>query len=86
MLDTGRRRELWQAARRLAADSRKSGIHLALVAQNPTWQSIDLGIRRNRTPDHRLPGCPPGAGAAAARLAWGARLRFCRGWLRWPSK
>lgn len=50
ILDAGGRRELWLAARRLAADSRKSGIHLALVAQNPTWQSIDLGIRRNCTP------------------------------------
>ena len=39
-----------EAARRLAADARKSGIHLALAVQNPTWQSLDLGIRRNCTP------------------------------------
>ena len=30
--------------------TRKSGIHLALAVQNPTWQSLDLGIRRNCTP------------------------------------
>ncbi len=50
MLGGAERRALCQAARRLAADSRKSGIHLALAVQNPTWQSIDLGIRRNCTP------------------------------------
>ncbi len=50
MLDAAQRRALWLAARRLAADSRKSGIHLALAVQNPTWQSLDLGIRRNCTP------------------------------------
>jgi S-DNA-T family DNA segregation ATPase FtsK/SpoIIIE len=50
MLDATQRRALWLATRRLAADSRKSGIHLALAVQNPTWQSLDLGIRRNCTP------------------------------------
>jgi hypothetical protein len=50
MLGGAERRALWLAARRLAADSRKSGIHLALAVQNPTWQSIDLGLRRNCTP------------------------------------
>ena len=50
MLDGAERRALWLAVRRLAADSRKSGIHLALAVQNPTWQSLDLGIRRNCTP------------------------------------
>ena len=50
VLDAAERRALWLAARRLAADSRKSGIHLVLAVQNPTWQSLDLGIQRSCTP------------------------------------
>lgn len=50
MLSPTERKLLWLYTRRLIADSRKSGVHLVLVVQSPTWQSFDLGIRRNMTP------------------------------------
>lgn len=44
------RENLWRAARMVAAEGRKAGVHLALALQDPTHRSIDLRIRRNMTP------------------------------------
>lgn len=44
------RESLWRAARMIAAEGRKAGVHLALALQDPTHRSIDLRIRRNMTP------------------------------------
>ena len=41
------REALWQAARMVAAEGRKSGVHLVLALQDPTAESLDLRIRRN---------------------------------------
>jgi len=49
-LDNRGREELWRAARMLAAEARKTGVHLAIALQDPTAQSIDLRIRRNTIP------------------------------------
>jgi hypothetical protein len=46
-LDNRGRDDLWRAARMLAAEARKTGVHLAIALQDPTAQSIDLRIRRN---------------------------------------
>lgn len=47
----GRERdELWRAARMIAAEGRKAGVHLALALQDPTHKSLDLRIRRNCLP------------------------------------
>lgn len=49
-LDNNGRDELWRGARMVAAEGRKSGVHLALALQDPTAKSLDLRIRRNCTP------------------------------------
>ena len=47
----GRERdELWRAARMIAAEGRKAGVHLTLALQDPTHRSLDLRIRRNCLP------------------------------------
>jgi len=46
----GKQREaLWRVARMVAAEGRKTDIHLALGLQDPSHKSIDLRIRRNCT-------------------------------------
>ena len=46
----GKQREaLWRGTRMVAAEGRKTDIHLALGLQDPTHKSIDLRIRRNCT-------------------------------------
>jgi len=49
-LAAGEREELWRQARLVAAEGRKSGVHLAIALQDPTYKSLDLRIRRNMTP------------------------------------
>lgn len=47
----GRERdELWRAARMIAAEGRKAGVHLTIALQDPTHRSLDLRIRRNCLP------------------------------------
>jgi hypothetical protein len=51
MQDNGNDREaLWREARKIVAEGRKAGIHLAIALQDPTHKSLDLRIRRNMTP------------------------------------
>jgi len=46
-LGSAEREALWQAARMVAAEGRKAGVHLVLALQDPTSESLDLRIRRN---------------------------------------
>ena len=46
-LGNGDQERLWQAARMVAAEGRKAGLHLVLALQDPTHKSLDLRIRRN---------------------------------------
>jgi DNA segregation ATPase FtsK/SpoIIIE-like protein len=49
-LPQSQRKELWRAARMIAAEGRKAGVHLALALQDPSHKSLDLRIRRNCLP------------------------------------
>jgi DNA segregation ATPase FtsK/SpoIIIE-like protein len=49
-LPDSQRKELWRAARMIAAEGRKAGVHQALALQDPTHKSLDLRIRRNCLP------------------------------------
>ncbi len=41
---------LWQFPRMISKEGRASGVYLLAASQNPTAQSIDIGMRRNCTP------------------------------------
>lgn len=49
-LSNSDRENLWRGARMVAAEGRKSGVHLMLALQDPTHRSLDLRIRRNMIP------------------------------------